>query len=84
MVYSSDASKNRLESEAGPPNFQNALEWPDKDENRDFRQPCQGLARGEPQSGSPTKVLQRPFTHQDMTRGAVECRSISAARACGI
>jgi hypothetical protein len=36
MVYSSDALKNRLESEAGTPIFQNALEWPAKGENPMF------------------------------------------------
>jgi hypothetical protein len=30
MVYSSDALKNRLESEAGAPIFQDALNWPVK------------------------------------------------------
>jgi hypothetical protein len=36
MVYSSDALKNRLESEAGTPIFQDALNWPALGENPIF------------------------------------------------
>jgi hypothetical protein len=36
MVYSSDALKNRLESDAGTPIFQDVLNWPATDENPIF------------------------------------------------